>query len=456
MINVEDQVILNEFKPRWYQAIVMDALENKGYRKIVDIKARRAGKDFTWWQLAIRQAIRKPCMGFYVLSSYKQAKSTIWDAIDMDGKKFLDQIPARLIKNINQSELKITLINNSVIQLTTAKNISSSIVGANPYWVVLSEFAIYQQQDVYGLIRPCLAANGGWIGFCSTPRGKNEFYRLYNAALKLKDWFVVNMNVYETEHIPQEALDLERAQMEPGLFAQEYECSFLRGIEGCVYGRAMDLMVAEDRITHVPWDQNMPVYTGWDLGKNDTNVILWIQVCQDTGIIKIIDAYGASGFGIDHYAQVVKSKPYTYAGHWAPFDIEVSDYTLPGTQTRKDKARELGINFTTAPKTPISEGIDHVRSVFNKIWIDKKLTRLISALENYRFEWDPIKEDYSREPIHDWTSHWVDALRYSCQMLSKTKRKTTGEEFDRKRAEALYGNKQQLPRQFEWNPRYDR
>jgi phage terminase large subunit len=406
--NVEDEVILNQFKPRWYQAIIMDALENEGYKKILDIKPRRAGKDFTWWQLAIRQAIRKTCMGFYILQSYKQAKATIWDAIDIDGVKFIDQIPKRLIKSINQSELKITLINNSIIQLASAETISSSIVGSNPYWVVMSEFALYQNQDVYGLIRPILAANGGWVGICSTPRGKNELYKLYNASLKLNDWFVLKLGVNDTQHIPPDVLEQERAQMDPGLFAQEYECSFLRGIEQSVYGRNMDTMRAENRITHVPWDTSRPVFTAWDLGKSDTNVILWFQACQDTGVIKIIDSYGNNGFGLDHYINIVKSKPYTYEsnGHYAPHDIAVSDYTLPGTITRKDKARELGLNFQVAPNISISEGIDHVRSMINKIWIDDKQTRFVDALENYRYDWDPVKEEPSKVPIHNWTSHW--------------------------------------------------
>jgi hypothetical protein len=40
-MNVENQITLDQFKPRFYQQIILDAWENKGYRKILYVLGRR-------------------------------------------------------------------------------------------------------------------------------------------------------------------------------------------------------------------------------------------------------------------------------------------------------------------------------------------------------------------------------------------------------------------------------
>ena len=47
------------------------------------------------------------------------------------------------------------------------------------------------------------------------------------------------------------------------------------------------------------------------------------------------------------------------------------------------------------------------------------------------------------------------ALRYLCVSLHKTKRGMSSEEFDRKKAQALYGNEGNLPRFFRDDIKYD-
>ena len=84
---------------REYQRPVFDALEYEGYKRILYIAPRRAGKDYTAWQLALLQAVRTCCQIFYVLPSYAQGKKVIFDGITSDGKRFIDLIPKELIKS---------------------------------------------------------------------------------------------------------------------------------------------------------------------------------------------------------------------------------------------------------------------------------------------------------------------------------------------------------------------
>ena len=123
----------------------------------------------------------------------------------------------------------------------------------------------------------------------------------------------------------------------------------------------------------------------------------------------------------------------------------------------KKVSLQLGIEFECLEQIGIIDGIENVWTHFNKLWIDRtKCKRLIDALENYRREWDDNKQIYANKPLHNWASNFADALRYMCQSLHKTKRGMTSEEFERAKAEALYGNKNSLPRFFNDDPRYNR
>lgn len=222
-MNVENKITLNRFQPRWYQHDVFDALENKQYKRLLLVWPRRAGKDICSWNIAIRQCLKKVCLIFYVLPTYSQARKAIFDAIAIDSTKFIDYIPKQLIEAININEQKIRFKNGSILQCIGGDSYDSSLVGSNPYGIVLSEYALMSDQ-VFAYARPILAANDGWAIICSTPRGKNHFYHLYKLAQQLPDWYVSKMTVDDTQHIPVDVLAQERAQMNEELFQQEYYC----------------------------------------------------------------------------------------------------------------------------------------------------------------------------------------------------------------------------------------
>jgi hypothetical protein len=46
-------------------------------------------------------------------------------------------------------------------------------------------------------------------------------------------------------------------------------------------------------------------------------------------------------------------------------------------------------------------------------WFDKvKCKDGIEALRMYRREYDEKRQEFKPHPLHDWTSHYADALRY--------------------------------------------
>lgn len=395
---------------------------------------------------------------FYVLPTYGQARKCIWDAIAMDGTKFIDYLPKQLIDGTpNQSEMKVRFLNGSILQVIGGDTYDTSLVGTNPTAIILSEYSL-MPPDIYSFIRPILAANpAAWCAIVGTPRGKNHMWQLWKIAQELPEWKTFLHKASEIQHIPDHVLMQERSQMDEGLYLQEYECSWERGIQGSWFGTHLDALKLRGQITHVPWEPGLLVYTAWDIGVNDATSIIWFNSVGDGSVVRILECYSNNNLGLDHYISVINSKPYVYGKHFAPHDIKVREWG-GGAITRYEKARQLGLTFTLVDQIGVIEGIENVWTHFNKFWIDaEKCKSLINALENYRKEWDEVKQMYLPKPVKSWANHYADALRYLCVALYRTKKGRGPEDFDRAKAEALYGGNQgNLPRFFRDDPRYDR
>lgn len=443
-----NEITLDLFHPRLYQTPILDAIENRGYRRMIAILPRRAGKDVAALNLAIRACLRKRCLIYYVYPSYKQAKKAIWDGITTEGIRFLDFIPKELIYKTNQQEMKIAFKNGSILQLVGSLDYDS-LRGTNPQGVVFSEYSRQDARVYTDVISPILSANNGWALFISTPYGKNHFWDLYQMALMNPKWCTLLLTLDDTKHVSKEFIDEERKTVSEDMIQQEWYCSFTLGVEGSYYAKYIDRMRIEERIGRVVWDSSKKVHTAWDLGVRDSTAIIFFQL--NGNAIQIIDFYERNKEGLEHYIKLLESKPYQYGRHIAPTDIHVKEF---GTgMTRLEKARALGISFVVAPSVSIMDGIEAVRTVLGRTWIDDiKCEMLIKHLENYRQEFDEKRKVYKNNPLHDFTSHAADAARYMALSLSKLSDGLTAEELDRRYEQAVQGPQGGLPKFFQDTP----
>lgn len=444
-MKIETVINLNKFKPRSYQAPIWDAIENKGYKRVLAILPRRAGKDVTAFNLCIRECLRKVCVIYYIFPTYSQAKKVIWDSITNTGTRILDYIPEELVESKNSQEMKIRFVNGSLLQLVGSDNFDS-LMGTNPQGVVFSEYSL-QDPRAYQYIRPILTANNGWSLFLSTPRGKNHLWELYQIAQQSPTWFCYKLTVEDTNHIPLHEIERERADgvMSEDLIQQEYYTSFTMGVEGAYYAKYIDRMRVKGQIGQVPYEVGFKVHTCWDLGVRDSTTIIFFEVIGQT--VRIIDCYENSKQGLEHYISIINQKPYIYGKHIAPHDIKVREFT--SGLSRIEKAKQLGITFTVAPDLSIEDGIEAVRTTLSKVWIDEKsCAPLIKALENYRQEYDIKRKVYKNHPLHDWSSHWADNMRYLAISLPKTRDGLTAEQLEKRYQEAMYGSNSNMPAVF--------
>lgn len=419
-MNVETQITLEEFKLRHYQVPIYNALKD-GYRRIIAVLPRRAGKDFLSWNLLIREAIKKPAIYWVVLPTATMARTIYWTGRTNDGKPWLDCIPKELIKKINDQEMKVQLINNSIIQLHGSLE-PDRLVGGNCYGVILSEYALINPLVYDQIISPMLTGNGGFALFLSTPRGKqNHLWEIWNRAQNNPMWFSYIQTVEQTQHLSVAEIkrQIAEGEIEESLALQEYYCSWDRGASDSWYGTYLDKARMQGRIGPVPHEPGLLVYSVCDIGVSDASAFILFQIAGQT--IRIINCYSNHSVGIDHYIHWLDEQQrkwgYKYHKHFAPWDIMVREFGA-GAITRYEQARQLGITFTPLEQIGFIEGINNAWMNFHKIYFDETNARgLLSALENYRREWDEVKRIHNNKPIHNWASHYSDAFRYLCQAL---------------------------------------
>ena len=446
-MRIETKIHLDKFSPRPYQMKFCLEFEKCKYKKFLLVFPRRSGKDFIAFNLLFRRALCSVGSYFYCLPTFKQARLVIWDSITIQGQRFLDCIPKELIKRMNSQEMVIELINGSIIRLIGSDTYDTSLVGTNPVLVVFSEFALADDR-AYKYVRPILNANEGSVVLLSTPRGKNFFYDLYQIAKNNpKEWYCERLTVEETGHIPIESIkrDIANGEMSEELAQQEYFTSFSLGVEGSYYGRYIDKMRLEGRISTVPWEPAFPVHCSFDLGMRDSTAVVFFQVIG--AVIHVIDCYENHSQGLEHYVRYLQDKPYTYGKIIAPHDIKVRE--LGTGMSRLEKARQLGLNMQIAPNLLVLDGIEAVRTTLPRCWIDEvNCSNLIKALENYHKEYDNIRKVYHDRPLHDKSSHFCDSFRYACLSMGKLGADSSPEDIDRRYREALYGVESNIPEIF--------
>lgn len=343
----------------------------------------------------------------YLAPYYAQAKDIAWDYLT----RYTSTIPG---VEFNISELRVDLPHNGArIRLYGAEN-ADRMRGLYFDGVIIDEPADINPRIWPEIIRPALADRKGWAVWIGTPKGHNAFYDLHKQS-KTDNWYSLMLKASETGIVDEDELLEARKSMSEDQYAQEFECSFEAAIQGAYYGKMMREAEEEGRITRVPWEPKLLVHTAWDLGIGDANVIGFFQ--QTGGEVRIIDCYASFGMGLEHYAKVLKEKPYVYGDHILPHDAAVSD--LSTGRTRVQTLAGLGINGRVLEREgQIDDGIAAVRSLLPRAWFDaKKCDTLIEAMKQYRTEFDSDRKVYSNRPLHDWCSDFADMMRYAARGL---------------------------------------
>jgi len=382
------------------------AFHKRPHRWACLVAHRRAGKTVAAINDIVRAAAlcksAMPLFG-YVAPYRSQAKAVVWD--------YLKRYAEPLIKVSNESELQIELTNGSRIKLFGADN-ADAMRGLGFDGLYLDEYGDFKPSIWGNILRPALSDKQGWCVFGGTPKGKNQFWQIYQTASKSPDeWFLLRLPASTSGLLPESELAAARAQLSEDQYLQEMECSFEAAILGAYYGTEMREATEQGRVTKVEYDSSIPVHSAWDLGFRDDTAIWWYQVIR--GELHILEYYGVSGANISDLAAVIKSKPYKYGKHYLPHDARAKTLAAAGKSVIEQLAEYLGINnMAIVPDLGVQDGIQAVRQVLPRCWFDAvKCEDGIEALRQYQREYDEDKKAFRDRPRHDWCSHPADAFR---------------------------------------------
>jgi len=410
-----------ERRVRWYQRPFHEYLVNTPSARAIEIAHRRWGKDEIVLSAFCDLAHKRIGSYWHCLPEYGQGRKALWTAVNANtGKRRIDEaFPHEIRENTNEQEMFIRLKCGSTWQIIGSDRYDAT-VGAGPVGIAYSEWAL-ANPSAWAYHRPMLEENGGTAAFITTPRGRNHAHAMYHMAKDNPRWFAEVSDVHQTgalspaqleesltEYIAIYGEDIGRAQ-----FEQEYECSFNAAILGAFYAREMANLRKEGRLDEIEAIPGRPVHRAWDIGVKDDTSIWWFQVVGTQ--VFILDCYSASGVGLDHYADVVHKRHEEH--NWllgidfVPHDAKVKEW---GTgRTRVETMREYGLKPDLVPNATKMDGINAARQTMARcVFHPRTEAQGISALEQYRREWDDEKKTFKASEVHDWSSHLADAFRY--------------------------------------------
>lgn len=406
----EAPVIVIPFSRRPGQRKLLELLDRK--RFVVGVCHRRWGKTVVAVNWLIRKALtctlpRPRCA--YIAPTYRQGKAIAWDYL----LHYTAPIPGR---HVHESELRVTMPGGAQVRIYGADN-PDSLRGLYFDAVVLDEYALMPPTVWEQVIRPAIADRVGQVLWIGTPNGRNHFYEIAQVAKKGgADWAYYESKASESGVLSKEELDRMRLEMPREIYLQEMECAWEHAVRGAIYGHELALAKQEGRITSVPVERVLPVHTAWDLGIGDATAIWFFQLVGNE--VHFVDYYEGEGMALDHYVSVLQSKGYAYGRHILPHDAQVRE--LGTGKSRAEILASLGVRGEIAPNLPVEDGINVTRMAFNRFWFDeKRCEKGIEALMNYRRDYDLKRGELKPKPVHDWSSHGADALRYAAVALDQ-------------------------------------
>jgi len=398
--------VIIPYKPR----DVFKPYHARQQRFAIIVAHRRAGKTVAEVNECARRLFSvsrtfPPPQAAFISPTFRQCKRNAWPY----ARHYFSVIPG---VQFREGELCVVFPGGAKLYFVGSDN-PDSLRGMYLDHAALDEYGD-QWPRVWGeIVRPQLSDYGGTATFIGTPRGHNHFYDLLQRHRDDPDWYISILRASETGILPPDELELARKTMSAEQYEQEYECSFEAATPGLIYARYIADAEREGRITRVPHDPSVPVYAAWDLGYGNTAIWIYQLAGQEIHMIDYAE-FLASSF--TDALEWCKRRPYLIDEHILPHDAMAHEH-LTGT-TRYQVMVQHGFRCRVLrgnhAKIGVWEGIEQVRIAFPRMWFDARNCEAgLNALRQYRQEYDERRRVYSLMPLHDWSSHAADALRYA-------------------------------------------
>lgn len=402
-----DKYGFKEFNPS--QQAMIDGLSD--HRFWVHISARRTGKSSAAAVLALAKLL-EPNQQVLVVAPNFNLSSIIWDYTTQLIESFGIET-----KRYNQKDHVVQLVNDSTFRLLSAEN-RSSLVGRAANFLIVDEAALINDDEYYTRdLRPALSTfPDSRALFISTPRGKENYlydYYLRGQSDQFPEWGSGLYPWHANPRLKREDIEEAKKALPESIFRQEYYCDWA-SFEGQIYKiddekHLLDLTSEEAPFRIQPGDERFTFIAGLDMGYRDDTA--FIVIATDDINFYVVDEYIASEQATSVHAERIKEM----MEYW---DIDMIYIDSAAQQTKADLAYEYDIFCDNAIKS-VTDGIAHIQSLVVQ---DKIIFDINSAHHSHKsmtaYRWNSRTEKV--KPIHDWSSHACDAIRYAIYTYTKS------------------------------------
>lgn len=380
----------------------------------VAICGRRFGKTYLAMRELARFARIPQSRCWFIAPTRAQGKGIVWQEL----KDRLHDL--NWITKTNESELKLSLVNGSEIQIMSADAYERTR-GYSVDFIVYDEFAD-MDPDIWTATRPTLADRQGSALFIGTPKGIHNWSKsIYDMHLDNSNWHSFQYTTLDGGRVPEEEVEAAKSEMDERLFQQEFLATFQDA------GSRVFYSFTDENIQAYTGAQPQQLFIGMDFNINPMSATVGVRT--DVNTLHIIDEIRMFGSNTDEMVNEIRSR-YSYLQA-----NRIWIYPDPASRQRKTSAggrTDLSIlqNAGFTVKCPNSH--DSVRDSINSVnsrlrtankqlylLIDNKCKYTVESLERHSYR--PGTNQPDKE---SGTDHMSDALRYCVHYMWPVKSDT--------------------------------
>ena len=269
-------------------------------------------------------------------------------------------------------------------------------------------------------LRPTVRNDDSQLLFSWNPRFRRDpVDYLFRGPQQPTSCVSVESNWSDNPYLPavmeQERLDFQRT--DPDRYLHVWQGEYTTFIEGAYYAKHLIAMKEEQRLTFVPQDKLMSVYSFWDIGgtgaKADACAIVIAQFIGKE--IRVLNYYEAQGQELSMHVDWLRANGYGNAEIVLPHDGVKHDsvFNVSFESALSDAGFDVDL-VKNQGKGAAMKRVEQTRRLFPRILINKATTEpLVEALSGYAPKFDE-KRGVDLGPDHNSFSHAADAFGLMC------------------------------------------
>ena len=381
-------MVVELMKPHKGQKEIIKALKNDELSYYILNCGRRFGKSELLYNLITEWALTHPNSKILYVTYVGDQRETAWS-------EYLQLFAeAPFVEKINKTHYKLIFKNNSFVIFRLATYPSAEGLRGKKFdLILLDEFALYNELVWDTILEPTLAtAKKFKVVFASTPRGKGQFYKLYQRGIdkEFNKWTSFHMPSSANPYVSQEFLEDVKKTASSKVYNQEYLAEFIDDAGSLFENIKLNVI---DK----PIPNSGPYFAGIDLGFINDYTVLTI-VDKENNMI-LYERF--NNLSLRDAAKRLTQKLKEY--NWPETYIENNMYQGVYEMMVEEGAQNIKTFQTTtqSKKTLIDNLIDLFQNNTIKILNDEYL---ISELEVFEYAYNVKTRNISygaRQGFHD-------------------------------------------------------